>query len=108
MIQAEESEQPFITASVWGLILIILVVTILTSCEPEKKNFPVILHRDTIKQNSQAQKFTIQNNRKQREKEHYKFLKKRVNEPCIFKDILMFIYWKPVKLNFKICGNERG
>lgn len=39
------SEQPFIKASDWGLTLIIFVMTVLTSSEPEEKHCPVILHR---------------------------------------------------------------
>lgn len=76
MIQTEESEQPFITASVWGLTLLIFCndFTVITPSEPEVKHCPVILHRDTMKQNSQPQQFTIQNDRK-RGKEHYKFLR---------------------------------
>lgn len=42
MIHTEEIEQPFITASVWGLILIILAMTVLISSEPDKKHSPVI------------------------------------------------------------------
>lgn len=37
---------------------LILVMSTLTSSEPEKNHCPVILHRDIIKQNSQPEPFT--------------------------------------------------
>lgn len=51
-------------------------MAILTSREPEKNHCPVVLHRDIIKEDSQPEKFTVPNDRKQRGEKHYNFLKK--------------------------------
>jgi len=80
----ERREQPSITAYICGLPLVILVMTILTPSEPKRSYCPVILHRDILKRNSQPEQFTVWNDRKQRAKKHYNFLKKQEKQGLDF------------------------